>query len=216
VCAPRTLVIASRNAGKVAELGRLLAAWGIDSIRGIADFSDAPAPVESGASYAENARIKAASAVAATGMATLADDSGLEVDALGGRPGLHSARYGGPGLTDAMRVARLLADLDGVPAPARGAAFRAVVVLAWPDGRTLVAEGACRGRILDAPRGLGGFGYDPVFFDPGLGRTFAEISADEKARVDHRGRAIGALGEALTRACPGPSRSGPARDVGER
>jgi XTP/dITP diphosphohydrolase len=195
---PPSIVIASRNPGKVAELRVLLAPWGVETVRGIAEFPGAVEPEETGASYAENARIKAMAAAAATALPALADDSGLEVDALGGRPGIHSARYGGPGLDAPQRVARLLAELDGVPDGARGAVFRAVVVLAWPDGRLVEAAGECRGSIARAPRGMRGFGYDPVFVFPGFGgRTFAELSAAEKAGVDHRGRAVRALGALL-------------------
>ena len=114
--------------------------------------------METGASYAENARIKAHSAVTYTGLPALADDSGIEVDTLDGRPGLHSARYGGPGLNDGDRVECLLAELDGVPRERRSARYRAVVVLAWPDGRTVEASGACDGHVALAPRGTGGFG----------------------------------------------------------
>lgn len=205
MCVPRTVVIASRNPGKVAELRRQVGAWGVAEVRGIAEFPDAVEPVESGATYIDNARIKAVGGAAATGLPTLADDSGLEVDALGGRPGVHSARYGGPGIDNAGRIARLLAELDGVPEARRGAAFHAVVVLAWPDGRTIEAEGACRGSIALAPRGSGGFGYDPVFVFPAFGRTFAEVSPAEKARVDHRGRAMAALRERILAACPASS-----------
>jgi XTP/dITP diphosphohydrolase len=201
MCVPRSLVIASRNTGKVAELRRMLEAWGVADVRGIAELSDAPEPVEDGTSYIDNARIKAASGAAVTGRPTLADDSGLEVDALGGRPGVHSARYGGPDLDNRVRIAHLLDELAGVPEARRGAAFRAVVVLAWPDGRTVEASGECRGSIAAAPRGSGGFGYDPVFVHPAFGCTFAEVSPAEKARVDHRGKAMEALRERLLAMC---------------
>jgi XTP/dITP diphosphohydrolase len=198
---PRTLVIATRNAGKIAELERLLGSGGVDHIRGIGEFPDAREPEEHGESYAENARIKATHAAAVTGLPALADDSGLEVDALGGRPGVYSARFGGPGLSAPERVERLLEELAGVGPERRGAAFRAVVVLAWPDGRVVEAEGVCRGHIARAPRGDGGFGYDPVFLVPEIGRTFAEARPHEKASLDHRGRAIRALHDAVLRAC---------------
>ena len=194
---PTTVVIASRNRGKVEELRSLLSTWGIVEVRGIGEFPGAPEPDEKGVSYAENAREKAAAGAAATGLPTLGEDSGLEVDALGGRPGIHSARYGGPGLTDVDRVTRLLAELEGIPEERRAAAFHAVAVLSWPDGRTVEGAGECRGRIAFAPRGSNGFGYDPVFIEPESGRTFAEMSPPEKARVDHRGRALGALHGAL-------------------
>ncbi len=120
----------------------------------------------------------------------MGDDSGLEVDALGGGPGLRSARFGGPGLDDAGRCARLLAELDGVDEARRGARFRCVIALVDPRRGEHVVEGLADGVILTAPRGRGGFGYDPLFYYPPLGRTFAELSDDEKARVSHRGRAV--------------------------
>jgi XTP/dITP diphosphohydrolase len=198
---PATIVIASRNSGKVAELRSLLAVWGVGELRSIAEFPRVREVAEEGVSYAENARVKAASAAAASGLAALGEDSGLEVDALGGRPGIHSARYGSPGLSDADRIDRLLAELDGVSETERGATFRAVAVLAWPDGCVVEATGECRGRIALAPRGTCGFGYDPVFVCAKLGRTFAEISPEEKARLSHRGRALRALREAVVMAC---------------
>jgi XTP/dITP diphosphohydrolase len=201
MCVPRTLVIASWNSGKVTELRRLVETWGVAEVRGIAEFPDAREPIEAGATYMDNARIKAVSGAAATGLPALADDSGLEVDALGGRPGVHSARYGGRGVSSRDRIGHLLDELGGVPEARRGAVFRAVVVLAWPDGRTLEASGECRGTIASAPRGSGGFGYDPVFVHPAFGRTFAEVSPAEKARVDHRGHAMEALRGKLLAAC---------------
>jgi XTP/dITP diphosphohydrolase len=148
-------------------------------------------------SYEENAVAKARAVAGTTGLPALADDSGLEVDALGGAPGVRSARYAS---TDAARVARVLAALAGVPAVGRGATFRCVVALVWPDGRAVVAEGACTGRIATAPTGEGGFGYDPIFFADDLGRTFAEAPPGDKARVSHRARALRALGDRLRRA----------------
>jgi len=194
---PKTVVIASRNQGKVAELRSLLSTWGIAEVRGIGEFPGVPEAEEKGASYADNAREKAAAGAAATGFPTLGEDSGLEVDALGGRPGIYSARYGGPGLSDAERVARLLAELEGVPEEERTAVFHAVAVLRWPDGRTVEGAGERRGRIALAPRGSRGFGYDPVFIDPESGITFSEMSQEQKTRVDHRGRALRALHSVL-------------------
>jgi len=192
---PPRLVLATANAGKVRELTALVAAWGADvEVRALADFPDVPAPEETGATYEENARLKAAAVAAATGWPALADDSGLEVDALGGAPGVQSARYG---RDDTERIARLLAALAGRPPAERGARFRCVMVLAWPDGRHVTAEGTVEGRIDEAPSGTGGFGYDPVFRARELGRTFAEASAEEKARVSHRARAMAALGRRL-------------------
>lgn len=126
-------------------------------------------------------------------MRAIADDSGLEVDALGGAPGVRSARYGGPGLDDAGRVARLLDALRDVPDDRRTARFRCVIALVERDGRERIAEGVVEGVIVSAPRGTAGFGYDPVFLYPPLGRTFAELTEQEKARASHRGRAVAAL-----------------------
>lgn len=190
---PTTVVIASRNNGKVAELRSLLATWGIAEVRGIAEFPAVPEAEEEGASYAENAREKAALGAAATGLPTLGEDSGLEVEALGGRPGVYSARYGGPGLDDAGRVAKLLEELEGVPEEQRAATFHAVAVLQWPDGRILEGQGECHGRIAPSPRGSRGFGYDPVFVDPDSGLTFSEMNQEQKSELDHRGRALRAL-----------------------
>ncbi len=134
---------------------------------------------------------------ARAGLPALADDSGLEVDALSGAPGPRSARYGGPGLDDAGRVALLLRELDGVPAGRRGARFVCVAALATPDGECRTARGVCEGRILGAPRGSGGFGYDPVFAPEGGQRSMAELREDEKNALSHRGRAIAALLEAM-------------------
>jgi len=194
---PTTVVIASRNSGKVAELRSWLVTWGIVEVRGIAEFPGAPEAEEKGTSYRENAGEKAALGAAATGLPTLGEDSGLEVDALNGRPGVYSARYGGPGINDAGRVAKLLKELEGVPEEQRTAAFHAVAVLQWPDGRTLEGVGECRGRIAFNPRGSRGFGYDPVFIDPDSGITFSEMSQEQKSELDHRGRALRALHAAL-------------------
>jgi XTP/dITP diphosphohydrolase len=162
--------------------------WGLASL---ADYPGLALPAEGEASYAANALAKARAVAAATGLPTLADDSGLEVDALGGRPGVRSARYGGPGLTDAERCRRLLDELAGVPPERRTARFRAVIALVDPArGREATVEGVAEGRILEAPRGAGGFGYDPVFSYPPLGATFAELPPEVKNRVSHRGQAL--------------------------
>jgi XTP/dITP diphosphohydrolase len=147
-------------------------------------------PDESADSYAGNALIKGRAAARLTGCLVLADDSGLEVDALGGAPGVRSARYGGPGLDDAGRVRLLLDALRAVPPAKRAARFRCVIALVEPDGREQLVEGTVEGFIAEAPRGSGGFGYDPVFFYPPLGRTLAELTEAEKARVSHRAHAV--------------------------
>jgi XTP/dITP diphosphohydrolase len=156
----------------------------------LADVSSVILPPEGVDSYEANALGKARAVARETGMLALADDSGLEVDALGGRPGLLSARYGGEGLSDEARYRALLAELRGVPAERRSARFRSVAAIAAPDGREATAEGVVEGVILDAPRGAGGFGYDPVFFYPPLGATFGELGPEAKDPASHRGLAI--------------------------
>lgn len=194
----RRLLVASLNPDKVRELGEALAPAGLE-IRGLEVLEDPSEVEETGASFEENARLKAEGYSARTDMTVLADDSGLEVDALGGAPGVRSARYGGPGLDDVARNRLLLEALRDVPEGRRTARFRCVLALAR-QGRTLASfHGVAEGTILDAPRGAGGFGYDPLFFHPPSGCTFAELSPEEKRRVSHRGQAIAALLDALER-----------------
>jgi len=186
------LVLASGNCGKLRELGQLLAPLDLELI---AQDELGVEPVEeTGASFEANALLKARHAAAATGLPTLADDSGLEVDALGGAPGIHSARYAG-GAGDAANRAQLLAALRDVPAAARGARFRCVLALvrAPGDPAPLLAHGAWEGRIALAERGASGFGYDPLFEVPDLGRTAAELEPAEKDARSHRGQALAAL-----------------------
>ena len=191
------LVLATLNRAKARELAALLQGlpW---EVVGLAALPGAALPEETGRTYRENALRKARHAAALTGARALADDSGLEVDALGGAPGVLSARYGGPGLDDAGRCARLLDALAGVPPEKRAARFRCVIALVDPDGREQVVEGLVEGRITEAPRGAHGFGYDPVFFYPPRGCTLAELPLEDKARVDHRGRAVRAARRLLT------------------
>lgn len=188
--------LATGNAGKLRELRDLLADVQ-PVLRDLSEFPDAVLPPE-GDDYARNALAKATALARTAGLPALGDDSGLEVDALGGRPGMHSARYGGPGLDDAGRVGRLLAELADVPETRRGARFVCVMALVTPAGDALTAVGVCDGRILVAPRGNGGFGYDPVFAPAGDARSMAELSAREKDAHSHRGRAIGALRSKLS------------------
>ncbi len=196
------LMLATTNPGKVAEFKRLLEQW--ERWRGVelVTLGDWPTPLpevaETGATFAENARLKAVALASATGLPALADDSGLCVDALGGEPGLHSARWAGGGATDADRNARLLTRLDGVPDEGRTARYVCVVSLAGPDGASVEAEGRCEGRIAAGPAGAGGFGYDPVFWVPDYGRTVAALTAEEKDAISHRARALAALEERLT------------------
>jgi XTP/dITP diphosphohydrolase len=191
------LVLATLNAGKARELTALLADLPFE-VRGLGDFPGAALPEESEDSYRGNALLKARAAARVARAWALGDDSGLEVDALGGAPGVRSARYGGPGLDDAGRCARLLEALAGVPPDKRTARFRCVIAVVDPGGREHVAEGVVQGVIAEAPRGTHGFGYDPIFYYPPLGRTFGELAPSEKARVDHRGRAVRAARRFLT------------------
>ena len=185
------LLIATTNAGKVAELRALLGDLPCE-VAGLSDLAQPAPPVdETGATFAENALLKADHYFAHAGWTTLADDSGLEVEALGGAPGVYSARYAGEGASDAERTAKLLGELEGVPDSRRAARFVCAVALVGPQFRRTF-EGSCGGVIARAPRGGGGFGYDPVFVDAELGRTFAELTREEKAARSHRGRALAA------------------------
>jgi XTP/dITP diphosphohydrolase len=182
-------VLATANRGKARELAALLT--GIPyRVLDLTDVTPVIFPPEGTSSYAENALGKARVVAAATGALALADDSGMEVDALGGRPGLLSARYGGEGLSDAERCAVLLSELRGVPPDRRTARYRCVVALCSPWRREANVEGVVEGMILTQPRGTGGFGYDPLFYYPPLEATFAEITADAKHQVSHRARAM--------------------------
>jgi XTP/dITP diphosphohydrolase len=189
------LWIASSNAGKRNELRSLLARAGLAlEPRLLSELSPAPVIVEDGATLEENADRKAIAVARAARGHALGDDSGLCVDALGGRPGVRSARWAGEGASDGDRIAKLLRELDGVPDAGRGASFVCCLSLAGPDGEVLLrVEGRCRGTILHAPRGTRGFGYDPVFLHPESGRTFAELDEAEKNRVSHRGVALARL-----------------------
>ena len=191
------LVLATLNPAKGRELVALLGSVPFE-IRMLADIPGARLPDETGTTYAENALVKARTAAEITGELALGDDSGLEVDALDGAPGLYTARFGGAGLDDRARWELLLKRLDGVPAARRTARFRCVIALAGPGRPERVVEGVAEGVIAESPRGTRGFGYDPVFFYPPLGRTFGELSDEEKARVSHRGLALAAARRLLS------------------
>ena len=180
------LVLATRNAGKVAEMRALLAGLPV-RLRSAAEWPDAPDVEEDAPDLEGNARKKAVALRAHTGLPALADDTGLEVRALGGRPGVRSARFAGPHADDAANRARLLEELDGHAD--RAAQFRTVIALAEGD-KTRYFEGVCRGRIIEEERGTGGFGYDALFVPEGETRTFAELSPEEKNAISHRGRAL--------------------------
>ena len=193
---PDTIVLASGNAGKLAEIARILEDLDIavvpQSEFGVTDAD------ETGTTFVENALIKAQHAADATGLPAIADDSGICVDALGGRPGVYSARYAGPDANDDSNNRLLLSELDGVPDEQRGAAFHCVACFVAPGmEEPIIAEGEWRGRILREQRGAGGFGYDPLFYLPELGKSSAELSPQEKNARSHRGQAIAELGRKL-------------------
>ncbi len=192
------LLIATRNRGKKREYARLLQGLEVELIA-LDDLGVTKTVKEDAASYTENALLKARGYAAATGLLTLADDSGLEVDALDGAPGVLTARYAGEGATDEQRYSLLLEQLKDVPHEHRTARFRCVIALAWPDGRVEITEGVCEGRITRGPRGEHGFGYDPVFYVPEYGCTMAELPPEIKNRISHRARAAAAASEILSR-----------------
>lgn len=192
----KELVLATRNLDKGRELAALLGDLNI-RIRTLADFSDAPEVVEDGATCEANAIKKAMEIARATGRAAVADDTGLEVDALGGRPGVYAARYAGEGATYEDNCRKLLHELKGIPPERRTARFLTVAALALPEGDVRIAHGILEGLIAETPVGLQGFGYDPVFFVPELGKTLAELAPAEKNRISHRARAFTKLREML-------------------
>ncbi len=191
----KTVVVATNNAGKLAEIRSALPFSGWHFVAASELDAEWPSPVEDGETFEANARIKARAARERFGMAALADDSGLEVDALDGEPGVYSSRYSGPCATDAENNSRLLLALADVPADdARTARFRSTIVFVDEDGTETVADGACEGAIGHEGRGAGGFGYDPLFLPEATpGRTMAELSLAEKNAISHRGAALRAL-----------------------
>ncbi|HHX74420.1 MAG TPA: XTP/dITP diphosphatase [Firmicutes bacterium] len=190
------LVLATLNPGKVAELKTLLADLPLTLIP-LAAYPGFTPPEETGRTLAENAALKAEAVARFTGLWALADDSGLEVDALGGRPGVYSARYAGEDADDKKNNAKLLTELAKVAAAKRTARFRAVIALAHPGRPTRFAEGVCEGIIAMEPRGESGFGYDPLFYYPPAGRTFGEMLPAEKNKISHRAQALQAARELL-------------------
>lgn len=181
----RTLLIATHNPGKAREYAHLLSDLPVEVVWLRQVGVDEVAP-ETGATFAQNALLKAQFYAARTNLLTWADDSGLEVDALGGRPGVHSAHYGGEGLSDQERYTLLLNELEGIPMERRTARFRCVVAIACPSGEAWTAEGAVEGVILTTPRGDHGFGYDPIFWVPSFNATLAELPFEVKNRISHR------------------------------
>jgi XTP/dITP diphosphohydrolase len=193
---PKKIVLASSNAGKLREITQLLSQLDTELVLqsefGIGDAE------ETGSTFVANALIKARHAAATTGLPAIADDSGLVVDALGGRPGVYSARYAGTGASDDDNIDKLLDEMQGVPIEKRGAAFQCCACYVSPDDTSsLIAEGRWQGTILKQRRGEDGFGYDPVFLDPECGRTAAELGPEMKSARSHRGQALTALAEML-------------------
>lgn len=199
----KTVFIATRNKGKLEEIRAIL---GSDlNLKSLFDFGEIPDTVEDGETFEANARKKAGAVSRSTGCVAIADDSGLLVDALSGAPGVHSARFAGPHATDAQNNAKLLALMEGLPKKKRTARFRCVIAVSTPEGPIRTACGECEGRILEAPAGRGGFGYDPLFFLPELDQTFAELTFVKKNQISHRSRALQAarplVEEALRASC---------------
>jgi XTP/dITP diphosphohydrolase len=197
----REIILATRNPGKILEMMQTLSGLGL-LVRTFKDFETWPDLEETGETFEENARIKAAGLAGWAGMAALADDSGLEVDALGGRPGVRSSRYAGEEGNAEANMRLLLREMEGIPDEKRKARFVCVLVLTRPGGRSLEIRETCEGRIARGRRGQGGFGYDPVFVPQGMDRTMAELSLEEKNAVSHRGKAMRRLRRLLEKGEP--------------
>lgn len=183
------ILLATGNQGKVTELKILLTELGLN-IKSLKDFPELGEVEENGSTFAENALIKARTAAEATGLLTLADDSGLEVDAINGAPGVHSARYAGEPKNDAKNNAKLLQELAGTPIERRTARFKCAIAIVTPEGQEFLSEGCCEGQIGFEPKGEGGFGYDPLFYVPELDLTFSELNLEQKNILSHRGKAL--------------------------
>jgi XTP/dITP diphosphohydrolase len=195
---PERLAIATKNPHKLRELGRICRDWPVEWLtveNHPGPWPDVPEPHDT---YLDNALEKARAIASALGEPAIADDSGIEADALDGRPGPRSARFAGEGASDAENLAKLVEVIADEPSDARTARYRCVAAIAWPDGRALHAEGVCEGSLVATARGAGGFGYDPIFVPEGERRTMAELGDEEKDRISHRGRAFRALAELLS------------------
>ncbi len=189
---PLRIALATRNEHKLIEITRICADWPVQWVT-IRDPNRFPDVEETGETYLDNAALKTRAVADALGIPAIADDSGIEVDALGGRPGPRSARFAGPDATDARNLAELIRSVRGIPAAGLTARYRCVAAFAEPGDEVISAEGLCEGTITTRPRGAGGFGYDPIFLPVGWDRTMAELAPDEKDRISHRGRAFRAL-----------------------
>ena len=195
---PERIALATHNEHKLRELARICADWPVAWVSvETHDAASFPDVDETGSTYLENALLKARAVAAALDVPALADDSGIEVDALGGRPGPRSARYAGEDASDEDNLRALIQAVRGVPAAGRGARYRCVAALAAPDGTAVHTDGVCEGTLRASPTGSGGFGYDPIFVPVGWDRTMAELTDPEKDRISHRGRAFRALRELL-------------------
>jgi XTP/dITP diphosphohydrolase len=191
------LVIATNNRNKIREIKDKFADISGLELVPLNDFPDPPLVIEDGSSFRENAYKKAREIASYAGTPSMADDSGLAVDALQGRPGIYSARYGGESANDAERNRMILEEMRGVPVERRGARFICVIAIVFPDGRSFFAEGSCEGVIAETMKGSHGFGYDPIFYLPGHGKTMAELPLNEKNRISHRAKALEAAREIL-------------------
>ena len=192
---PFELVLATKNLGKIQEILEICSDWPVTWLA--ADGAGWPDIEETGQTYRDNALLKAHGVARVLGVPAVADDSGIEVDALGGGPGVRSARFAAEGATEEENLSLLLGAVADVDEAARTARYRCLAACAWPDGRELVAEATCEGRLTLEPRGNAGFGYDPAFVPEGYGETMAELPPEEKNRISHRGKALRALGALL-------------------
>ena len=185
----KNVLIASKNSGKIAEFKQMLSPLGIEVVS-LLDFLDAPDVEETGETFQQNAKLKAEAITKRYGCIAIADDSGLVVDKLEGRPGVYSARYAGEDKDDQKNIEKVLEELSGIPMPERTAHFVCVLAISSPERPTYFVEGECHGLIATNPSGTEGFGYDPIFYVPGKGKTFAELSSNEKNTISHRARAL--------------------------
>jgi len=192
----KEIIIATKNPGKAKEFAEIFAPMGVE-VKTLLDFPEVPDVEETGTTFEENALIKANEIARLFGKPVLADDSGLEIDALDGRPGVYSARYAGEEKDNEANIQKVLQELEGVPEEMRTARFRAVLALVIPGNDPILVEGTCEGVILEEKRGTQGFGYDPIFYVPERGKTMAEMAPEEKNSISHRGKALQKLKEVL-------------------
>jgi len=188
----REVIIATKNKGKASEFQALLAKKGV-AVKTLLDFPNSPDVEETGSTFAENARLKAEAIARFFQAIVIADDSGLSIDALGGKPGVYSARYAGEEKDDEANIAKVLKEMEGIPFEKRTARFHCALAISVPNGFTTIVEGTCEGYIAEAPKGENGFGYDPIFYVPQKGKTMAELTKEEKNNISHRAVALAKL-----------------------